>query len=131
MKRGVSPVVAVVLLIAIAVVAAVGLYYWVTAFTTPSGSPAIPEIIIASCIGAGEASNGTLFISNSGTKTVNVVNVKVGGAFKSFPNASIPVGGTYDINAGQIGDTITLYTGTTGIAWAPGGSAVSFHCKEA
>jgi len=38
MKKGISPVVAVVLLIAIAVIAAVGVWYWVGAYT---GKPAI------------------------------------------------------------------------------------------
>jgi len=62
MKKGISPVVAVVLLIAIAVIAAIGVWYWVGVYTgkPPGGALAKVAISIESC-------NGTsVLIRNTG-----------------------------------------------------------------
>jgi flagellin-like protein len=132
-KKGISPIVAVVLLIAIAVIAAVGLYFWVTTFTSQPATPATPHVITASCIGAGSNKNGTLFISNSGTTTIPIgnLNAKVGTTTKSSLNAAqLPSGQTLAVAAGDIGATVNLTTGASGVAWATGGSSISFSCKE-
>ena len=47
MKKGISPIVAVVLLIAIAVIAAVGLYFWVGGLATKQPTPDTPIVISA------------------------------------------------------------------------------------
>ena len=45
MRKGISPIVAVVLLIAIAVIAAVGLYFWVGGLATKQPTPSTPIVI--------------------------------------------------------------------------------------
>ena len=62
MRKGISPVVAVVLLIAIAVIAAVGLYFWVGGLATKQPTPDTPTILSAQKVSC----NAT-----SGTSTVN------------------------------------------------------------
>ncbi len=62
MKKGISPIVAVVLLIAIAVVAAVGLYFWVGGLSTKQPTPQTPVSITATPIG-----DGQVLIANLGT----------------------------------------------------------------
>ena len=47
MKKGISPIVAVVLLIAIAVIAAVGLYFWVGGLATQQPTSTTPIVISA------------------------------------------------------------------------------------
>jgi flagellin-like protein len=53
-QKGISPVVAVVLLIAIAVIAAIGVWYWVGAFTgkPPTGPQQQVALSIESCNGS-------------------------------------------------------------------------------
>ena len=74
MKKGISPIVAVVLLIAIAVIAAVGLYFWVGGLATKQPTPSTPGTISAICQGS------VLTVSNTGANTilsadmVNLVN---------------------------------------------------------
>ena len=66
MKKGISPVVAVVLLIAIAVIAAVGVWYWVGAYTgEPNVTTDVKTFTISQC-------NGThVYIQNTGSTTLN------------------------------------------------------------
>ncbi|MCK4327440.1 MAG: type IV pilin [Candidatus Diapherotrites archaeon] len=63
-RKGISPIVAVVLLIAIAVIAAVGLYFWVGGLATKQPTPSTPKTITALCTGT------TLTITNIGTETI-------------------------------------------------------------
>ncbi len=53
MRKGISPIVAVVLLIAIAVIAAVGLFYWVGGITTKQPTTEKPIVISAQGISCG------------------------------------------------------------------------------
>jgi len=66
MKKGISPVVAVVLLIAIAVIAAVGVWYWVGAYTgQPNVTTNVKTMAIQSC-------NGTaVYVQNTGQETLS------------------------------------------------------------
>jgi len=66
-SKGISPVVAVVLLIAIAVIAAVGVWYWVSAFTgkPPTGGQEQVAISFENC-------NGThVTVRNIGAITID------------------------------------------------------------
>ena len=63
MRKGISPIVAVVLLIAIAVIAAVGLYFWVGGLATQQPTPSTPGTITASCAG------GAVIVCNTGTSS--------------------------------------------------------------
>lgn len=58
MKKGISPIVAVVLLIAIAVIAAVGLYFWVGGLATKQPTPNTPIVLNAQSVTCGNG-NGT------------------------------------------------------------------------
>jgi flagellin-like protein len=64
MRKGISPIVAVVLLIAIAVIAAVGLYFWVGGLATKQPTTSRPGVITANC----QAPN--LYVTNTGTTTI-------------------------------------------------------------
>lgn len=65
MRKGISPVVAVVLLIAIAVIAAVGVWYWVGEFTDqPDTNTDVKTFTLTRC---GPGTNGTyVFVQNQG-----------------------------------------------------------------
>ena len=66
MKKGISPVVAVVLLIAIAVIAAVGVWYWVGSYTgQPNVTTNVKTMTIQDC-------NGThVYVQNTGQDALN------------------------------------------------------------
>ena len=65
--RGISEVVSIVLLIAIATIAGVGVYFWVDAFRTPPSGTTVDEstVIAVTCIG------GFVEVTNRGTRSVN------------------------------------------------------------
>ncbi len=67
MKKGISPIVAVVLLIAIAVIAAVGLYFWVGGLATRQPTPSTPKTITAYAVSCGSSAseNTTIMIANT------------------------------------------------------------------
>lgn len=67
MKKGISPIVAVVLLIAIAVISAVGLYFWVGGLATKQPTPNTPKTITAYAVKCGSSSseNTTIMIANT------------------------------------------------------------------
>ena len=69
MKKGISPIVSVVLLIAIAVVAAVGLYFWMGGLATKQPTPNVPIVISANPIDPG---SGTILIANLGSSPLTV-----------------------------------------------------------
>jgi len=130
MKRGISPIVAVVLLIAISVIAAVGLYFWVGGLTGSRNVPTPPAVITASCYGATSTTNGTLFIHNTGTKTIsaNTLKVEIGGSTISLTHSALEPGHTMSVSASTLGTNLT--SGTKGTVWAEEGSVVPFVCQE-
>ncbi len=71
--RGISPIVAVVLLLAMAVISGVGVYFWVNTFTSKPATPNGPIIIQATPIG-----DGKVLITNLGQKTASLSNLKPG-----------------------------------------------------
>jgi len=74
MQKGISPIVAVVLLIAIAVIAAVGLYFWVGGLATKQPTPATPNVITAqkiSCVPETHSNaTMTVMMQNLGTTSL-------------------------------------------------------------
>ncbi len=66
MKKGISPVIAVVLLIAISVIAAVGVWYWVGSYTGKPGVSGLKKTAeIIKC-------NGThVFVQNTGNQKLD------------------------------------------------------------
>ena len=71
MRKGISPIVAVVLLIAIAVIAAVGLYFWVGGLATKQPTPSTPGVISAICSG----SQHIVTISNTGASAIDATSL--------------------------------------------------------
>lgn len=65
MKRGISPIISVVLLISIAVVSAVGLYFWAGGLATQQPTPATPVVITATAV---DADTGQIMIVNLGNE---------------------------------------------------------------
>ncbi len=109
MKKGISPIVAVVLLIAIAVIAAVGLYFWVGSLTNKPATPSMLNGITVQVIDCG-GSTPTLLVTNIGTKTISDLNTTL-----KTTNNSIKVSNCQP-NSINPGDTakceITKFSGT-------------------
>ncbi len=79
MKKGITSIVAVVLLIAIAVIAAVSVYFWMSGMTTKQPTPYTPNPIVAVPL-----QNGKVLIANLGQKPINSSTLKT-----SDPNLNI------------------------------------------
>ena len=107
MKKGISPIVAVVLLIAISVIAAVGLYFWVGGLATKQPTPTTPRTIVAYAVVCNTANsslgnpasvkNATILISNTsppGTTAIaaGALSVSTSGAGWSCPANSLSPG---------------------------------------
>ncbi len=92
MKKGISPIVAVVLLIAIAVIAAVGLYFWVGGLATKQPTPTTPKTISAYAVSCASDNTGitTIMVANTSPagNTVNVSALKdsLGNSFGDSSN---------------------------------------------
>jgi flagellin-like protein len=99
MRKGVSPVVAIVLLIAIAVIAAVAVWYWVSPMTSKPATAETTQktVTVEECY----ADANSIFLRNSGGYTLS------GQAFDIFV-ASTGVDSTSDI---------------TGVSLAPGNAS--------
>ena len=92
MKKGISPIVAVVLLIAIAVIAAVGLYFWVGGIATQQPTPDTPGTITAVCTMQGSV--GILTVSNTGTTALADADLTYGGGTCDLSCKALGVGDT-------------------------------------
>ncbi len=71
MKKGISPIIAVVLLIAIAVIAAVGVYFWVGGIATKQPTPNPPIVINAIVAGiykVGDTETTEILVQNLGSR---------------------------------------------------------------
>jgi len=69
-QKGISPIVAVVLLIAISVIAAIGVYFWVGGLATRQPTPSTPKTITTYAVSCNTANtsgtkNATILISNT------------------------------------------------------------------
>ena len=79
-SKGISPIVAVVLLIAISVISAIGVYFWVGGLATRQPTPSAPRTISAYMIDCNTSSTGNIsrvVISNTspaGTTAVTLVS---------------------------------------------------------
>lgn len=116
MKKGISPVVSVVILIGIAASAAISVYYWVGSFQSQPNTPEAPKEISVSVIecNSGGTSKITIRdISNPGTEPINQTEKEL-----IASNSSLNIGnctpGT--IHPGEtMGCDITGFDGTISI----------------
>jgi flagellin-like protein len=126
-RRGVSPVIATLLLIVIAVAAAVLTYIWVTGYmgkvtgaVEQTSMQQLQEKIKINAVSVNSTTETvTLSVSNIGDTDVTISGAYVltqgGTSFCSIsPSASIPQGGTQDVTI----DNCPLESGTTYIAKA-------------
>ncbi len=107
MKKGISPVVAVVLLIAIAVIAAVGVWYWVGAYTgQPNVTTSVKTFTVQKC-------NGThVYVQNNGQEALST-SVNVYTTAGADTGAKINFSGT-SVSAGNAA-WVPLVNSTNGI----------------
>ncbi len=79
MRKGLSPIIAIVLILAITVIAGVTLYFWVIGTTAQQPTPSTPRTITARMINCAEAGNSTMLISNISPpgRSVNSSHFKV------------------------------------------------------
>ncbi|MCD6522257.1 MAG: hypothetical protein J7K68_00770 [Candidatus Diapherotrites archaeon] len=85
MQRGISPIVATVLLIAISVIAAVGIYYWVGGYATKQPTPSTPRTLTAYVVTCGDSSTyaSTVMIANTsppGTSSITGLSTNTTGS---------------------------------------------------
>ena len=99
MKRGIAPIVAVVLLIAIAVVAAVGLYFWAGGLVTKQSTPATPIAITATPL---DPANGKIAVANLGDSALTISRLNT-------------ADGTYC----DFGETVTIQPGNQAVCTMP------------
>jgi len=115
MKKGVSPVVATVLLIAIAVISAVAVWYWVSPLTSPAATPSTTQygfVVTGTYKPAGSCTS--IDIKNSGGTTIPIntafeifnINGTSAGKYVWVNYTSITSGSTVNFN-------ITLSTNAT------------------
>ncbi len=130
MKKGISPVVAVVLLIAIAVIAAVGVWSWIGAYTSkPNVQTSTKSFSVKSCSSdykkvliynnGGEILDGnvSLYYSNGTDTGLHLVINNLG------------IGDTTYVNVENAsGDNVALTSGVTYQVVEEGYSAISFIC---
>ncbi|MCD6414368.1 MAG: DUF2341 domain-containing protein [Candidatus Diapherotrites archaeon] len=72
MQKGISPVVAAVLLITISVIAGASLYFWSTSKITPKKEPAKPVPITIRPI---STAKGTFLVTNAGTESITLASL--------------------------------------------------------
>jgi flagellin-like protein len=121
--KGISPIVAVVLLIAIAVIAAVGLYFWVGGLATQQPTTAKPGVISANCVG------GTVMVSNIGTTLVTGSTL-----LDSSTGLACAAVGTNNCAAASLASGATcvcqtsVAAGTTGTIYAAQVGSAKYNC---
>jgi len=99
MRRGISPVIAAVLLVIISVAAGVLVWTWISGFAArnPTTQPALEERIRIEAVGiygSGGTYNITVYVRNIGSKLVNITSVYIIDANGSvvFSNTTLNVG---------------------------------------
>ena len=122
MRKGVSPVVATVLLIAIAVISAVAVWYWVSPLTSPAATPSTTQygfVVTGTYKSAGNCT--TLDIKNSGGTTIptntlfEIVNINGTsmGKYVGLNSTSLTSGSTANFNI--ISNTTTNTSSNIGV----------------
>ncbi|MCD6522258.1 MAG: hypothetical protein J7K68_00775 [Candidatus Diapherotrites archaeon] len=111
MDKGVSPIVAVVLLIAIAVIAAVGLYFWVGGLATKQPTGAAPRTITVYAIACGQLEDSNA--QNYNYTSIMIVNTSPPGTQAIAPAYDLAIAGVSGavFNSSSCGSTTTLDPG--------------------
>ena len=122
MRKGVSPVVATVLLIAIAVISAVAVWYWVSPLTSPSATPSTTQygfVVTGTYKPAGNCTS--LDLKNSGGTTMPYNTT-----FEIFNITGLSTGKYVQVNVANLTSGTTLnfnvINSTLGMSNIPVGS---------
>lgn len=110
-KKGVSPIIATLLLIIIAVAAAVVTYSFVMGFLgTGTGTTAQQGQISIDTYSIDSSGNVIAYVRNTGPKAVNITTAYIDGISKTFTNGT--AGPYLELPVGQVG-AITITAGIT------------------
>ncbi len=114
-KKGISPILATLLLIVIAVAAVIVTYAWVMTFTTTQTTTAGKMIKFDSAVINSVTDNAVIYVRNTGTEVVTIDKIYVDGVdYTSYADglpATITTTGTA---------TVTLDGGAAGLNFAAG-----------
>ncbi len=121
MRKGVSPVVAIVLLIAIAVISAVAVWSWVAPLTSkpPTGSTTQYSISVLKCY-PGAVVSGTIDIKNTGGVKISAQNFAlIDASTGATLNASNALTGPQTLAPGETNSSVNVTsTLTAGSSYA-------------
>ena len=114
-RRAISPVIATVILVAVAITVAVGVSYWMSGIAGQYTSFEKIEIQSASCSGDKTAGWSTIInLKNSGTKTATLTHAFVNDVeIIGFAELQIESGVSSSVTIAIIGPHATLSSGTT------------------
>ncbi len=89
-KKGISPILATLLLIVIAVAAVIVTYAWVMTFTTTQTTTAGKMIKFDSAVINAATDNTTVYVRNSGTEVVTIDKIYVDGTDHTSSASGLP-----------------------------------------
>lgn len=115
-KKGISPILATLLLIVIAVAAVIVTYAWVMTFTTTQTTTAGKMIKFDSAVINSATDNATIYVRNTGTEVVTVDKIYVDGIDYTAYARGLPA--TLTTTGTGATATLTLNGGAAGLNFA-------------
>lgn len=115
-RKGISPILATLLLIVIAVAAVIVTYAWVLTFTGTQTTAAGKMIKFDSAVINAASDQATVYIRNSGTEVVTIDKIYVDGTDYTSSATGLPA--TLDVESTS---TVTLNGTLAGLDFSPGG----------
>lgn len=125
MKKGISPVISVVILMGIAASAAISIYYWIGSFQSQPNKPEAPKEISVSvieCNDIGETNKITIRdMSNPGTASINQTENELMASNSSLnigncTPGTIDPGETMSCDINAFSGTISIYGNGTDVS---------------
>jgi len=117
-KKGISPILATLLLIVIAVAAVIVTYAWVMTFTTTQTTTAGKMIKFDSAFINSATDNATIYVRNTGTEVVTIDKIYVDGV--DYTSYAQGLQATLTTTGTSSTATVTLDGGDAGLNFAPG-----------
>jgi len=121
MRKGVSPVVAIVLLIAIAVISAVAVWSWVSPLTSkpPTGSTTQYSVSVLRCYPDGASNVNSIDIKNTGGVKISAQNFALIDTSNGATLTSAGLNSTQTLAPGETNSTVpVVYDITAGSSYA-------------
>ena len=123
-RRGISNVVATIILIAVAIALAVAVAVWVFGLGASASKTATLQIQAMSLNGTGSSGTLTLMVYNPSSSAIGINAFTLGGLSCTLASGQSPI----TIPSGANGELTITISGTTASASFNGGSSVSFTC---